>query len=248
MQTKTLVESAVETPGKNQIRSNVSVERRPSLVSFAQNLPNIPVLPETLLALELMALMAQQRSADLSQVARLVLADVGATLQILRLAGREYGNTEGRPQRIEDCLSDLGLQRCVDAMAAQTVTRGNQAIVEFWTHSKEIAENCRQLADATHNVNPQEAYLAGLLHGIGLLPGLLGWKQPMNGDGPLADLMLARKWCLPRCVMEFFNEMHTPGYPTGWSEIVRRAHHRAHRTCLGCSFEDHLRPYLYRRG
>ncbi len=237
MDTKTDVETSV--------RSNVLVERRPSLVNLAPNLPSVPVLPETLLTLQLMA---QQRSANLSAIARLVLADVGATVQILRLAGREYGNSEDRPQRIEDCISDFGLQRCIDSMSAPTVARSNQAMVEFWAHSNEIAENSRTLADSTHNVNPQEAYLIGLLHGIGLLPGLLGWKQAVSGDGPLAGLMLARKWCLPQCVMEFFNQMQTSGYPNGWSKIVQKSHHGANRTSLNCLFEEHLRPRLLRRG
>jgi len=234
-----------KTDFETSVRSDVLVERRPSLVSFAPNLPSVPVLPETLLTLDLMA---QQRSVNLSAIARLVLADVGATVQILRLAGREYGSSEDRPQRVEDCISDFGLNRCIDSMSAPTVARSNQAMIEFWFHSKEIAENARKLADVTPRVNPQEAYLAGLLHGIGMLPGLLGWKQSVSGDGPLAGLMLARKWCLPRCVNEFFSQMQTPGYPTGWPEMVRKAHHGAHRTSLNCCFEEHLRPRLLRRG
>jgi len=222
------------------------VERQPAQAGASLNLPNIPVLSETLLVLDLMV---QQRSADLREVARLVLGDVGATLQILRLAGREYGIGEGRPERIEDCISDLGLQPCLEAMGAQTVSRdiAHQAIAEFWAHSREIAEYSRLVAEEIPDVNPDEAYLVGLLHALGLLPALLGWRDAVAAGGALAGLMLAKRWALPHCVLDFFTETHTTGYPTRWSEIVRKAHHRANKSSVHCGFGG-LRPYLYWRG
>ena len=53
-------------------------------------LPAVPVMPETLLLLDLVA---QEPTVDLRGMSQLVLDDMGATLQILRLAGREYGNS-----------------------------------------------------------------------------------------------------------------------------------------------------------
>ena len=85
-----------------QFRSSLLVERQPLQAGLSQNFPGIPVLSETLLVLDLLL---QQPSADLTEIARVVLADVGATIEVLRLAGREYGIAEGRPARIED---DLG--------------------------------------------------------------------------------------------------------------------------------------------
>jgi HD-like signal output (HDOD) protein len=228
-----------------QFRNSLLVERQPSPVGFPHNLPGVPVLSETLLVLELMA---QQPSADLREISRVVLADVGATLEVLRLAGREYGVAEGRPSRIEDCISDLGLNRCVEAMVQTAVhDRSNPAIAEFWGHSREVAECSRLAAEETVDTNPDEAYMVGLLHAMNLLPALLGWRDAVAGSGALAGLMLAKKWALPHCVIDFFTETHTTSYPTRWSEIVRKAHHRARRSPVHCGFGG-LRPYLYWRG
>ena len=82
-------------------------------------LPAVPVLTETLLLLDLQA---HQPSVDLNRFTRLILDDVGACLQILRLAGQEYGDAQG-PMRIEDCISDLGIDRCLEAMSAQVSAR-----------------------------------------------------------------------------------------------------------------------------
>jgi HD-like signal output (HDOD) protein len=228
-----------------QFRSSLLVERQPAQAGFSHNLPSVPVLSETLLVLDLLA---QQPSADLREISRVVLADVGATLEVLRLAGREYGIAEGRPSRIEDCVSALGLRVCLEAMSQRTARdAANPAMAEFWLHSREIAVCSKLVAEEMVDINPDEAYLVGLLHGMGLLPGLLGWRDAVAANGALAGLLLAKKWALPNCVLDFFTEAHTTGYPTRWSDIVRKAHHRANRSSVHCGFGG-LRPYLYWRG
>jgi len=232
---------------RNQIRRGQLVQLQPLQVEFVQDLPDIPVLPKTLLLLDLMV---QEPCVDLRQMSQLLLADLGATLQILRLAGREYGNTDDRPNRIEYCISDLGLEACVQAVAAQTVARDcrQHAILEFWAHSREIAEHARLVAEEVPRINPEEAYLAGLLHAIGLLPALLGWKDSGAANDALVGLRLATRWALPHYVTEFFREIHFTGYPVWWSGIVRKAHERANRSSSHCPFEEALRPFLLRDG
>jgi hypothetical protein len=218
-------------------------------VDFSCDFPDVPVLPETLLLLDIRM---QEMSVDLAEISRLVLGDMGAAVQILRLAGREYGNTEGRPTRIEDCISDLGLGTCFEAVSAMTVSRdgGGHAIAQTWAHSKQIAQYSKLVADEMPDVNPDEAYLAGLLHGIGLLPSILGWDwmESPSGDSVATGFRIAKQWSLPRCVMELFCEMHLAGYPIRWSGIVRTAHQRADRSSIDCPFEYSIRPQLHRRG
>jgi hypothetical protein len=214
-------------------------------VAASPDLPDVPVMPDTLLLLDLMV---QETCVDLHRMSQLVLADVGATLQILRLAGRHYGTAEDRPVRISDCISDLGLRASLKAVSAQTISRhGRQnELAIFWDHSREVAHHSRLLAEEMLEVDPEEAYLAGLLHGIGFLPGLLQWKESGVADPTLTAVRLAKRWAVPRCVTELCNEMQMPGYDAGWSGIVRKAHLRAEQKCSHCLFEQSLGPRLHR--
>jgi HD-like signal output (HDOD) protein len=236
-----------KTQFQTQVSRNPLVERQPLQVEVARELPDVPVLTQTLLILELLL---QEPCVDLREVTHVVLGDLGATLQILRLAGREYGNGEGRPTRIEDCIADIGLEACLRAVSAQTIAHDGRrtAIGEFWAHSREIAEYSRMVAQDMPGINPEEAYLTGLLHALGMLPGLLGWREAGITDGALAGLRIAKRWSLPDCIMEFFNEMHLTGYATRWSGIVQKAHLRATRSAIDCPFEQSLRPQLHRDG
>ena len=235
------------TVSRNQTRPNRLVELQPSQAGFVQDLPAIPVMTKTLLLLDLLV---QEPSVDLRQMSQLVLSDLGAALQILRLAGREYGNQEDRPIRMEDCISDLGLEACMRAVSAQSLPRdGRQyAIADFWDHSREIAQHSMQIAIQMQKVNPEEAYLAGLFHTIGLLPELLEWRESGEADPVLLGLRYATRWSLPACVTEFFREVHFIGYPMLWSGIVREAHQRANRSFIDCPFEQGLRPHLVWNG
>jgi HD-like signal output (HDOD) protein len=236
-----------KTSFQTQVSRNPLVERQPVQAEFSRDLPDIPAMTQTLLILELLI---QEPCVDLREVSRVVLGDLGATLQILRLAGREHGHAEGRPTRIEDCIADIGLQACLKAVSAQTIAKDGRRteIGEFWAHSREIAEYSKIVAEDMPGINPEEAYLAGLLHALGMLPTLLGWREAGITDGALAGLRIAKRWSLPHPVMELFNEMHLTGYATRWSGIVQKAHLRATRSSINCPFERSLRPQLHRDG
>ena len=189
-------------------------------------LPDLPVMPETLL---LMELMVRERTVDLGELSQLVLGDMGAALQIMRLAGSEESLADDRPSRIEDCISGLGLEACLDAVSRQTLKRNarHPGMNAMWTHAREIAESCRALAEQSYfSANPEEAYLVGLFHAIGALPVVLEWDRTIDlpDDQELAGLRIAQGWSLPHCVIDYFSELRPLSNGNRWSRLVERAH------------------------
>jgi hypothetical protein len=241
---------SVQGDGTVLRRSSHTADRRNSfsesqllLTEYAHDLPDIPALPETLLLLELLI---QERCVDLREMTELVLADLGATMQIYRVASREFGDAESRPMRLEDCISQLGLDACLGIVSMHPLVRrpSQRAVADFWEHSTQIAEYSRKVAQELTDADPEAAYLTGLFHAIGSLPALLGWTASGSPDTAEQSLKLAQSWGLPSCVEELFSEMHASGCLYGWADIVRKAHRRAPRPSAACSFESKLPPRL----
>jgi len=202
-----------------------------------RELPDVPVMSETLL---LMELMVRGRSVDLSEVSELVLGDLGAALQVLRLAGRECAAGDDLPRRIEDCISGLGLHACLESMSRCTIKRSSRSpeMIDAWTHARAIAESCQALAEETSpSMSAEDAYLVGLFHAIGSLPFVLGWDRTieLTGNPEVLGLRMAQAWSLPSCVAEYFAPLRSISGPNRWREMVRQAHHRAN-----CSMADDL--------
>jgi len=211
-----------------------------SQFDLVRDLPDIPVMSETLL---LMELMVRERAVDLKDIAQLVLGDLGAALQVLRRAGREDASVESLPARIEDCISGLGLHACLEAMSRRTIKRSarHPEMIEAWAHARTVAENCRALAEETSfSINPDDAYLVGLFHGIGSLPAVLGWDRTMqiSGSPEVIGLRMAQAWSLPRCVALYFAPIRPISGANLWREIVRQAHQET-ECILGHSHAPH---------
>lgn len=200
-----------------------------------ENIPAVPVLPETLLKMELEV---RQSSTDLREFSDAVLGDVGATIQILRMAGQEYGSVADRPVRVEDCISDLGPRACIHAVAKGALVRGirQQSIAEIWVHSREVAQYFRLFAaNGPSGINPDQAYLAGLLHALGSLPAILDWNNHRVPIDPAkAALAMAERWNFPRFLSDFFGEVFMPGHRPQWSSFITVAHHAAKESWLEC--------------
>jgi HDOD domain len=198
----------------------------PGFIELADfEFPDLPILPETLLLLDLKT---QDPWIDLANISHVLLRDVGATTQILRLAGREYADAKFRPIRIEDCIADLGLEACVEAVSTKIVAQNarNEAIVGLWTHSREIAEQASAIAEDMPGVDPAQAYLAGLMHAIDELPSLLGWSDPLAelAADKSHGISLAEIWSLPACVCDLFSAPDQARTRVPWSRIVHAAH------------------------
>ena len=201
------------------------VSRSPFDFEAASDLPDVPALPETLIALELQLC---EWPVNLGAVASVLLGDLGAVIQVLRQVGREHGDSQWRPDRIEDCICDLGLRACLAEASRGSLRRGDR--LSEWTatsvHAREIARSCGVIAEeACASIRPCQAYLAGLLHELGTLPIALGWDHselPANPD--LCALRLAECWDFPQFLKEFFRDACRPGRESQWTRLIAEAH------------------------
>ncbi len=210
-------------------------------------LRDIPVLPATRLLIDLEV---QEPSVDLSMMTHVILSDLGATLQIFKLAGHVYGNVDACPVRIEDCISDLGLRECMAALSVPLAMHDDlrNGIADMWSHSREIAQHAQLIAENTQDVHPEEAYLVGLCHAIGRLPQLLNWDRhaARKTDDARIGVDLAERWLLPHFVLDSLLDMQTPKPHSPWPGILQSAHQSASRSSFDCvSSKDSCRRSLH---
>jgi hypothetical protein len=187
---------------------------------------NLPVLPETLISLKLLI---REPVVNLDQIAAIVLSDLGAAIHVMDLSGREASSDGERFQRIEDCISSLDLHQCLESMSEQTTkwSANRAAIRGSCVHAREIAQLCESLAlTAVDDVNPQNAYMVGMFHELGGLPGILNWgsARSYSDDEDLVGFRLATSWSLPKCVQDYFFNRSSAIPSCKWSDIVERAH------------------------
>jgi HD-like signal output (HDOD) protein len=193
--------------------------------AFSQHLgdilPGLPILTTTRLQLELLL---NDSVVDLRAVTEVILADVGATLQILRTVGREYAATDGRPDRIEDCIVSLSAARCHQVVCAPNESEA-EAFAAEWHIYRRRAECVRELARGRDGFSPEEGYLVGLLCRLGAIPQLLGWSADSvtSHEHDALGVMLAFHWNLPDCVVAAIREQQESAEPRKWHELLQLA-------------------------
>lgn len=199
----------------------------PSVLPFADPLPNLPMMVTTRLRLELLL---QHSLLDLRAVSEVILSDAGATLQILRLIGEEYPDEEGRPTRIEDCIVSLDVERWYDVLCASGMSHDASLVAE-WQHCRRVAECARELAKRVVGFSPEEAYLVGLLYRLGGFPYLLGWNPSADtsGEHRALGVMLADYWNLPRYLVSAIQEQQQVSVSPRWANFLEVAQQLADR-------------------
>jgi hypothetical protein len=183
--------------------------------------PVLPVLPETLLCMELSV---GQEVVGLDDLTSVILRDLGATVQILRTTGKGAASCEGSMCRVEDYISALGVQESLRALKDEISIRSGlrPEIRLAWNHARQIAEHCRSLAEENETeISPRDAYLVGLFHELDTLPSLLGWGENTACFNAQA---FVRAWPLPECARTYFLEQRAATSWAPWSELVRSAH------------------------
>jgi hypothetical protein len=191
----------------------------------ADFLDDVPVMSATVLGLEMLL---QNPYIDLRMASDLVLSDVGATIQILRLIGKEYDFAGDRPSRMGDCIASLDVDAWFGAICAHTFANDRQhsATTAVWKHCRLVAQYAQLVAESLDDISPEDAYLVGLLHGIGDIPEALGWPNSGRGNRDTGALF-AMEGTLPLFVLAAIRSMHDSTSSPAWRFILNTAHELA---------------------
>jgi hypothetical protein len=172
-------------------------------------LEEVPVMAATVLGLEMLL---NGPCIDLKLVSDVILSDVGATIHVLRLVGREYETAAEHPSRMADCLASLEAGAWFEAIAAHTFPCDPEhaSVTALWHHCRLVARYAQLVAESIDGVSPEEAYLVGLLHEIaGVLTG---------------SEVGAVEASLPLFVLRAVRSAEEGAYPSPWRFILSEAH------------------------
>ena len=148
-------------------------EHASGFTACARWVETAPVMPATVLDLELLL---QDRSLDLHLASELILRDVGATLQMMRLMSKETKAHGERPFRMAQCLATLDASTWFPVLAANTMSSSNTRaeIAGMWKHCRQVAHFAKLIAESLGEVSAEDAYVAGLLHEVENIGSMLG--------------------------------------------------------------------------
>jgi len=200
--------------------------------AILQALDTLPPLHEV--AQKLIALMSDDRSSA-TDLDRLISNDQALTARILKAANSSaYGKSRDIFSLTEAVvlLGHTTISNMVMSVAVADVVAGGQRrefAANAWQHSLACAALAQGLAKLTGSVEPEKAFVAGLLHDIGLLvqdqalPDVLQGVITAAPDDPLAaerqvmglnhtqvGLKLLDRWLLPPSLCEAVRFHHAP--------------------------------------
>jgi HD-like signal output (HDOD) protein len=184
-------------------------------------------------------LLLRQRSIDVAAVAETILADPGATLQILRLIGEEFPQPEERPVRMEDCIAILNHEHWYAAVCTCMIPL-HSSLTQEWERRREVARCAKALAHSLEGFSPDEAYMVGLFHNLGHMPRLLGWQLDARwpSDEDALGIMLAEHWNLPGYLISALREQHNNSTTSRWGVLIHFARSVAEKSLSSKTLQD----------
>src|SRR5450631_92992 len=211
------------TPANSELRRRVEKLR---------SLPSSPAVLQPLLDL----LRRPPDEIELSQVVQLVSYEKTIAAQLLRIANSPLYARARPAESIQSAIFTLGIQRIEDILLSNCFGKlvpQDKWVVDpavFWRHSFGCALVCREFAERIDYYDPDKAYLAGLLHDLGIIVNSLAYNdeyrtvlaEAVQNGRPLDEqekltlgfthcesgVILAKTWQLPDTVCEVIEWHH----------------------------------------
>jgi len=200
------------------------------LAQVKEVVKKLPVFPAV--AMQAMKV-AQNPNAGAGHVEAIVGSDPVLAGEVLRAANSPLYSPAMPIRSIRQAVVQMGLLECcrIIASAAFRPLFQSPLVRPLWNHSLEVAKLSEALARTTGNADPEEAFLAGLVHDIGRLAL---WKLPaklttqyaaltdMGCEPMFAETLLAsfdhtvagrevmERWNLPKHLIEAVELHHQP--------------------------------------
>jgi HD-like signal output (HDOD) protein len=148
-------------------------------VERLQCLPSSPAVLQPLLEL----LRQPSNRINVKKVVQLVSYDKTITAQCLRIANSPLYGRARETDSIHAAVVSLGIHRVEDILLTCCLHKFSSGAKwasdsgAFWRHSLGCASVSRELADLIQFADPEKAYLAGLLHDLGILVNSLAYPD-----------------------------------------------------------------------
>ena len=134
----------------------------------------LPAMPQILLKL---IELCEADEAGMAELARLIANDAGMTAKVLGVANSAAYHRGGNKVGLLQALNVLGAEFIKTLVISESVFQTFNGfphasgidLRSFWKHSLTVAVMAREVAKAINYAQPEEAYLAGLLHDVGRL-------------------------------------------------------------------------------
>jgi len=152
-----------------------------SLLARIEGLNQIPTIPAVLAPL-LRYLEQPVEQLDVQRVTDMIAQDKSLAAQCLQMANSPLFGRWQKVDSLRGAIVGLGFQRVTDiamSCGVLNLTPKNGVGIDpvaFWEHSLGCALVCRHFARSISYSDPGKAYLAGLLHDIGIIVNL--WTLP----------------------------------------------------------------------
>jgi putative nucleotidyltransferase with HDIG domain len=165
---------------------------------------NMPAIPAVFLPL-MRLLNAPPERVHLHEVIEMISCDNTIAAQCLRVAGSPLYGLAKPPESIKGAVISLGLRRvetilltcCLGQVFPTEGWQVDPAV--FWCHSLGCAMVCRHFSEKLSGADREKAYMAGLMHDIGIMVNGMAFpkefaetiKHAIHEQIPLAEAELA---------------------------------------------------------
>lgn len=137
--------------------------------------PDIAAMPENTAHL---LRMTRDVNCNTSELLKLVEQDAALSARILKAVNSSFYALATKMTRLDRAIAFMGLGAvkeialsCSMSKLCKDVELGPYRSRDLWDHSVAVAILCRELAVQSTTIDPEDAFLAGMLHDVGLLLG-----------------------------------------------------------------------------
>jgi len=199
------------------------------------DLDNIPTVPALLVPL-LRRLGEPAEEVNVTEIVNLISYDKSLTAQCLHMANSPLLGMRKRVETVQAAVMALGMTKVREVATTCCLLRalpgrpGSLKPTDLWKHSLAVALVSREFAQRVGFKDPEQAYLAGLLHDLGLIVELTTFPKEFEAvtraaiekrcplheaepeilgvDHTVIGEMLAERWHLPSDLKEVIRRHH----------------------------------------